>query len=68
MDNVSGASLPGPRDTVMSVFPGCFSPRPGQDSVAMAHDLARARLLTVAGYGHTEANNPSNCALGYEIS
>jgi TAP-like protein len=34
----------------------------------MAHDLARARLLTVAGFGHTEANNPSNYALGYEIS
>lgn len=41
---------------------------PYQDSVALAHDLARARLLTVAGYGHTEANNPSSCALGYEIS
>ena len=41
---------------------------PYQDSVALAHDLARARLLTVAGYGHTEASNPSNCALGYEIS
>jgi hypothetical protein len=41
---------------------------PYQDSVAMAQDLARTRLLTVAGYGHTEANNPSNCALGYEIS
>jgi pimeloyl-ACP methyl ester carboxylesterase len=41
---------------------------PYRDSVAMEHDLARARLLTVAGYGHTEANNPSSCALGYEIS
>ncbi len=41
---------------------------PYQDSVALAHDLARARLLTVAGYGHTAANNPSSCALGYEIS
>ena len=41
---------------------------PYQDSVAMAHDLARARLLTVRGYGHTEASNPSSCALGYEIS
>jgi pimeloyl-ACP methyl ester carboxylesterase len=41
---------------------------PYRDSVALAHDLARARLLTVAGYGHTEANNPSSCALGYEIS
>lgn len=40
---------------------------PYRDSVAMAHDLARARLLTVRGYGHTEASNPSSCALGYEI-
>jgi pimeloyl-ACP methyl ester carboxylesterase len=35
---------------------------PYADSVAMAHDLARARLLTVHGYGHTEAANPSTCA------
>jgi len=41
---------------------------PYQDSVAMSHDLARARLLTVEGYGHTEASNPSSCALGYEVS
>ena len=34
----------------------------------MSHDLARARLLTVQGYGHTEANNPSTCALNYELS
>lgn len=34
----------------------------------MSRDLARARLLTVAGYGHTEASNPSTCALNYEIS
>jgi pimeloyl-ACP methyl ester carboxylesterase len=40
---------------------------PHQDSVAMARDLARARLLTVDGYGHTEAANPSTCATGYEI-
>jgi hypothetical protein len=25
------------------------------------------RLLTVAGYGHTEAANPSNCAAAYEL-
>jgi pimeloyl-ACP methyl ester carboxylesterase len=37
------------------------------DSVAMAHDLARARLLTVHGYGHTEAANPSTCATNDEI-
>jgi pimeloyl-ACP methyl ester carboxylesterase len=34
-----------------------------QDSVAMSHDLARARLLTVDGYGHTVDNNPSPCAV-----
>jgi pimeloyl-ACP methyl ester carboxylesterase len=34
-----------------------------QDSVAMSRDLGRTRLLTVAGYGHTMANNPSACAI-----
>jgi hypothetical protein len=34
-----------------------------QDSVAMSRDLARARLLTVDGYGHTTGNNPSTCAI-----
>jgi pimeloyl-ACP methyl ester carboxylesterase len=36
-------------------------------SLAMSHDLARARLLTVRGYGHTEFTNPSTCAVGDEI-
>ena len=40
---------------------------PLQDSVAMSRDLARARLLTVDGYGHTEFANPSTCATDYEI-
>jgi pimeloyl-ACP methyl ester carboxylesterase len=40
---------------------------PYQSSVAMSRDLARARLLTVDGYGHTEAGNPSACATNYEI-
>jgi len=40
---------------------------PYQNSVAMSRDLARARLLTVDGYGHTEAGNPSACATDYEI-
>lgn len=35
------------------------------NSVAMAHDLARARLLTVAGYGHSALLNTSSCANGY---
>jgi pimeloyl-ACP methyl ester carboxylesterase len=39
---------------------------PLRDSVAMSRDLARARLLTVNGYGHTELGNPSTCAAGYE--
>jgi pimeloyl-ACP methyl ester carboxylesterase len=41
---------------------------PYQDSVAMSRDLARARLLTVDGYGHTEFLNPSTCATDYEVS
>lgn len=40
---------------------------PYQGSVAMSRDLARARLLTTDGYGHTEASNPSTCATDYEI-
>jgi pimeloyl-ACP methyl ester carboxylesterase len=39
---------------------------PYQDSIAMSRDLARARLLTVDGYGHTEFLNPSSCAERYE--
>jgi pimeloyl-ACP methyl ester carboxylesterase len=34
---------------------------PYRDAVAMAHDLADARLLTVNGFGHTAALNPSTC-------
>ncbi len=41
---------------------------PYRDDLAMAHDLARARLLTVRGYGHTEIANPSRCATNYEVS
>ena len=40
---------------------------PYQNSVAMSRDLARARLLTVDGYGHTEAGNQSACATNYEV-
>jgi pimeloyl-ACP methyl ester carboxylesterase len=36
---------------------------PYRASVAMSRDLARARLLTVDGYGHTVGNNPSACAI-----
>jgi pimeloyl-ACP methyl ester carboxylesterase len=41
---------------------------PYSDDLAMARDLARARLLTVRGYGHTEISNPSRCAMKYELS
>ena len=41
---------------------------PYRDTLAMAHELARTRLLTIAGYGHTELYNPSTCALDYELS
>jgi hypothetical protein len=34
----------------------------------MSQDLARARLLTIHGYGHTEYDNPSTCATNYEVS
>jgi hypothetical protein len=34
---------------------------PYADAVAMSHDLARARLLTVAGYGHSALANHSSC-------
>ena len=40
---------------------------PYRDSVAMSRNLARARLLTIRGYGHTEAGNPSTCATRYEV-
>ncbi len=31
----------------------------------MTRQLARARLLTVDGYGHTEMTNPSACATNH---
>ena len=40
---------------------------PYRNSVAMDRDVARARLLTIVGYGHTEAGNPSSCATRYEV-
>jgi pimeloyl-ACP methyl ester carboxylesterase len=35
---------------------------PYKGSLAMAGDLASARLLTIDGWGHTELLNPSSCA------
>jgi pimeloyl-ACP methyl ester carboxylesterase len=40
---------------------------PYEGSVAMARDLARARLLTVTESAHTEFFNPSECASNYEF-
>lgn len=40
---------------------------PYRNAVAMSKDLARARLLTVNGFGHTENLNPDPCATSYEV-
>ena len=34
---------------------------PHRNAVAMSRQLARARLLTLEGYGHTSGNDPSAC-------
>jgi pimeloyl-ACP methyl ester carboxylesterase len=39
---------------------------PYSNAVAMARQLARGRLLTVDGYGHTALLSPSPCAIRYE--
>jgi pimeloyl-ACP methyl ester carboxylesterase len=49
------------------VIGNTFDPStPYEGAVAMANALARARLLTVDGYGHTVLLNPSACASQYE--
>jgi pimeloyl-ACP methyl ester carboxylesterase len=51
------------------VIGNTFDPAtPYEGAVAMADELARARLLTVDGYGHTVLLNPSACAKAYESS
>ena len=40
---------------------------PYQGAVALARQLARARLVTVDGYGHTALANPSACVDRYLI-
>ncbi|WP_280722577.1 alpha/beta hydrolase [Kitasatospora sp. MAA4] len=40
---------------------------PYEGSRAMADTLARGRLLTVDGYGHTVLGNPSACAADSEV-
>jgi pimeloyl-ACP methyl ester carboxylesterase len=45
------------------VIGNTFDPEtPHEGAVAMAHELASARLLTVDGYGHSALLNPSRCA------
>lgn len=49
------------------VIGNTFDPAtPYDDAVAMGRHLARARLLTVDGYGHTVLLNPSACAKEYQ--
>ena len=48
------------------VIGNLFDPEtPYEGAVAMARELAHARLLTVDGYGHTAFHNPSTCANDY---
>ena len=50
----------------MLVIGNLFDPEtPYEGAVAMARELADARLLTVDGYGHTAFHNPSTCANDY---
>jgi TAP-like protein len=39
-----------------------------RNSVRMARLLARGRLLTVTGFGHTELLNPSQCVARHEVA
>jgi hypothetical protein len=39
-----------------------------RSSVRMARLLARGRLLTVRGFGHTELLNPSRCVARHEVA
>lgn len=40
---------------------------PYEGAVALAHDLANARLLTLDGWGHTALLQPSTCAHEAEV-
>ena len=49
------------------VIGNTFDPAtPYRSAVAMSRQLARARLLTMDGYGHTALLNPSTCINRYE--
>jgi pimeloyl-ACP methyl ester carboxylesterase len=55
-----------PTRTLVLVIGNRFDPAtPISSSQRMAAELARARFLTVQGYGHTELLNPSRCAQNY---
>ncbi len=55
-----------PTANAILVINNTFDPAtPYEGGVAMARALARARLLTVAGYGHSLLANPSTCANDY---
>ena len=62
-----GAVEPPHRRTILLIGNTGDPTTPYQGSVALARELARARLLTVDGYGHTEQANPSTCALDDEV-
>ena len=52
-----------PTTNPILVINNTFDPAtPYESGVAMIRALARARLLTVAGYGHSLFANPSTCA------
>jgi pimeloyl-ACP methyl ester carboxylesterase len=56
-----------PTASPILVIGNTFDPEtPYAGAVAMAGYLARSRLLTVDGYGHTVLLNPSTCAGDYE--
>ena len=49
------------------VIGNTFDPAtPYRSAVAMSRRLARARLLTLDGYGHTALLNPSACVIRYQ--
>lgn len=51
------------------VIGNTFDPAtPFRGAATMARQLARARLLTLNGYGHTALLNPSSCVNSYETS
>jgi pimeloyl-ACP methyl ester carboxylesterase len=67
----SAHRYPGPWDrrtaNPVLIIGNTFDPAtPHRGAVAMARQVARARLLTMHGYGHTALLNPSSCMNRYE--